>query len=197
MGQLRGEALSNAELIRTVHNSFARSSPFIDESTRLANPDDEDAEAVYHFIAYASVNDTLYELDGLQPAPVSHGPCPASSFASAVVPVLQRRIARYPDAEIRFNLMAIVRDKRETAREAGDMQALQREEEKRKEWRWENALRRHNFLGFIGELLKAMVKDKVDKGEGEYEKWIEEAREKMIEKSGKRPTGDGGGADQS
>lgn len=92
--------------------------------------------------------------------------------------------------------MAIVRDKRETAREADDMQALQREEEKRKEWRWENALRRHNFLGFIGELLKAMVKDKVDKGEGEYEKWIEEAREKMIEKSGKRRTGDGSGADQ-
>ena len=85
--------------------------------------------------------------------------------------------------------MAIVRDKRETAREAGDMQALQREEEKRKEWRWENALRRHNFVGFIGELLKAMVRDKLEKGEDEYEKWIEEAREKAIERSGKQRKG--------
>ena len=183
--QLRGEALSNAELIRTVHNSFARSSPFIDETARLANPEDEDAEAVYHFIAYASINDTLYELDGLQPAPISHGPCPASSFAAAVVPVLQRRIARYPDAEIRFNLMAMVKDGRERAREAGDMQALQRQEEKREEWEWENALRRHNFVGFIGELLKMMVKDKVEKGNGEYERWIEEARAKGAEKMGR------------
>ena len=81
--------------------------------------------------------------------------------------------------------MAMVKDGRKRAREAGDMQALQREEEKREEWRWENALRRHNFVGFIGELLKMMVRDKVKKGNREYERWIEEAKEKAAEKMGK------------
>ena len=51
---------------------------------------------------------------------------------------------------------------------------LFREEQKRREWRWENALRRHNFVGFIGELMKGVTKTKVK--DGAYEKWIEEAK---------------------
>ncbi|KAK6414486.1 hypothetical protein LTR81_011675, partial [Elasticomyces elasticus] len=108
---IRGEALSNSDLIRSVHNSFARSSPFASDETRLATGDDD----VYHFIAYTSINSTLYELDGLQPAPIRHGDpgaCPAEIFADAVVPVLQRRIERYPATEIRFNLLAMCQDLR-------------------------------------------------------------------------------------
>ena len=70
-----------------------------------------------------------------------------------------------------------MRDGRIRAKEAGDDMALQREEEKRGQWEWENMLRRHNFLGFVGELLKQMTRDKLKKGNGEYEKWLEEARE--------------------
>ena len=144
--QLRGEALSNSEAIRDVHNSFARSSPFVDEQQRLATEDDD----VYHFIAYTSINNVLYELDGLQPAPISHGSCAFDEFPDKVIPVLQRRIERYPANEIRFNLLAVVRDLRLRAREIGDQDWLYREEQKRTGWQWENALRRHNFIGFVG-----------------------------------------------
>lgn len=170
---IRGEALSNSDLIRDVHNSFARSSPFVSDETKIATEDDD----VYHFIAYTSINDTLYELDGLQPAPIRHGDpgaCPSEIFADAVVPVLQRRIERYPQTEIRFNLLAMCEDLRKKAREIGDQEMLAREEHKRREWRWENALRRHNFVGLIGEVMKGVTAQKLK--DGRYEKWIEDAK---------------------
>ncbi|KAF2828105.1 ubiquitinyl hydrolase [Ophiobolus disseminans] len=170
--ELRGETLSNSDLIRETHNSFARSSPFIDETTRAATEDDD----VFHFIAYTSINNKLYELDGLQPAPILHGDCTPTDFPSKIIPVLQRRIARYPETEIRFNLMACVRDLRIRAREIGDEDGLELQEDKRARWLWENSLRRHNFVGFISELLKGVVKAKLDEGNGAYDKWIEEAK---------------------
>ncbi|KAF2789436.1 ubiquitinyl hydrolase [Melanomma pulvis-pyrius CBS 109.77] len=180
--ELRGETLSNSDLIREVHNSFARSSPFIDETQRTATEDDD----VYHFIAYTSVNGKLYELDGLQPAPISHGSCTVDEFPDKVIPVLQRRIDRYPATEIRFNLLACVQDLRIRARELGDEEALEAEEQKRTEWLWENALRRHNFVGFVGELLKGVVKDKLEKGGGAYENWVEEAKAKTKKRGEER-----------
>lgn len=51
--EFRGEALSNSELIRDVHNSFAKSSPFADETQRGSG---ETSEDVYHFVAYTPVD---------------------------------------------------------------------------------------------------------------------------------------------
>ncbi|KAL8693434.1 MAG: hypothetical protein Q9218_001744 [Villophora microphyllina] len=171
---LRGEALSNSELIRDVHNSFARASPFADEAQRLATEEDD----VYHFVAYTSMNGKLYELDGLKLAPISHGSCSPDEFPDKVIPVLQRRIERYPAQEIRFNLMAMVRDLRIRAREVGDQGWLYHEEQKRNAWQWENALRRHNFIGFIGEMLKGVVGTKLHEGDAKYGEWLEEAKTK-------------------
>jgi ubiquitin carboxyl-terminal hydrolase L5 len=89
---------------------------------------------------------------------------------------LQRRIGRYPATEIRFNLMACVRDLRLRAREFGDEDGLEEQEEKRAQWLWENSLRRHNFVGFVGELLKGVVKAKLDQGGDAYDKWVDEAK---------------------
>lgn len=170
--QLRGEALSNSELIRDVHNSFARASPFADEAQRLATEEDD----VYHFVAYTEMGGKLYELDGLQPAPIDHGSCSPEEFPEKVIGVLQRRIERYPAQEIRFNLLAMVRDLRIRAREVGDQDWLYQEEQKRNAWQWENALRRHNFVGFIGESLRGVVRSKVHEGDSTYNEWVEEAK---------------------
>lgn len=155
----------------------------------MATEDDD----VYHFIAYASINDTLYELDGLQPAPISHGPCSSLDFPEKIIPVLQRRIGRYPANEIRFNLLAMVRDLRIRSRELGDVEMLDREDRKRRDWLWENALRRHNFVGFVGEVLKEVVRGKVHEGGGAYEKWIEEAVGRTKVKAEERSKKGGGG----
>ncbi|KAL2871851.1 putative 26S proteasome-associated ubiquitin C-terminal hydrolase [Aspergillus lucknowensis] len=168
---LRGEALSNSEAIRTAHNAFARASPFVDETSR-PQPEDEEGD-VYHFIAYTPVNGTLYELDGLQANPISHGACTTESFPEKVIEVLQRRIARYPETETRFNLMAVVRDLRIRAQEVGDVEALRTEERKRAAWAWENSLRRSNFVGFIGEVLKGVTG--IKEREGGVDEWVKKA----------------------
>ena len=133
---------------------------------------------VYHFIAYSSINGVLYELDGLQPAPISHGSCTSDDFPDKVIPVLQRRIERYPADEIRFNVLAMVRDLRIKAQESGDQDTLYQEEQKRNAWQWENALRRHNFVGLIGEVLKGVTLSKIKEGSGAYERWIDAAKSK-------------------
>lgn len=140
---------------------------------------------MYHFIAYTPVNGTLYELDGLQPYPISHGPCDSAAFPHKVIEVLQRRIARYPPEETHFNLMAVVRDPRSRAREIGDAETLEREERKRAAWQWENTLRRWNFVGFIGEMMKGVVgmKERQDPSGKAYEDWVEAAQKETRKKS--------------
>lgn len=167
---LRGEALSNSDLIRDTHNTFARSSPFADETQRDPNAGTED---VFHFIGYTCHHGRLYELDGLQPEPISHGSCTSEEFPEKIIPVLQRRIERYPPGEVRFNLMAVCGDLRQRAQEFQDYDALAREKRKRAQWDWENALRRHNFVGFTGEVLKGVVGMKLK--DGMYDQWVKDA----------------------
>lgn len=145
-------------------------------SRKLRHHPPTTTQALTHPHRYTSINNKLYELDGLQPAPILHGACTPTEFPSKIIPVLQRRIARYPETEIRFNLMACVRDLRIRAQEIGDEDGLEQQEDKRARWLWENSLRRHNFVGFISELLKGVVKAKLDEGNGAYDKWIEEAK---------------------
>lgn len=72
--------------------------------------------------------------------------------------------------------MACCRDLRIRAREFGDEDELEEQEDKRARWLWENSLRRHNFVGFVGELLKGVVRAKLEEGGDAYDKWVEEAK---------------------
>ncbi|KAI9668569.1 MAG: hypothetical protein M1831_001008 [Alyxoria varia] len=176
---LRGDALSNSSPIRRAHNAFARSNPFVDEVAR--DPDASQSEDVYHFVAYVPVNGVLYELDGLREHPISHGPVDGpggpQDFPAAVVPILQKRIARYPAGEIHFNLLALTKDLRVRAREVGDTMALVREEEKRRNWAWENELRAWGgWVGFTGTVLRETATQNIRGGGDAYDKWVEEAR---------------------
>ncbi|CAK7308145.1 Ubiquitin carboxyl-terminal hydrolase isozyme L5 [Vulpes lagopus] len=181
--QMKGLALSNSDVIRQVHNSFARQQMF--EFDAKTSAKEEDA---FHFVSYVPVNGRLYELDGLREGPIDLGACNQDDWISAVRPVIEKRIQKYSEGEIRFNLMAIVSDRkmiyeqkiaelqRQLAEEepmdtdqgnnmlsaiqsevAKNQMLIEEEVQKLKRYKIENIRRKHNYLPFIMELLKTLA----------------------------------------
>ena len=112
--EMRGEAIGQSEFIRKAHNAFARPEPFIFDEKKDEQADTEDA---FHFIGYVPLTGSLYELDGLKPAPISLGPVDGgvegTEWLVRAKESIDARIRRYAEKEIRFNLLAIVRNRRD------------------------------------------------------------------------------------
>ncbi|CAM9112407.1 unnamed protein product [Discosporangium mesarthrocarpum] len=104
---LQGLAISNDEKIRSTHNSFARQEPFLSDT----RDDSAKEKEAFHFIAYLPHGGKVYELDGLKPGPIVLGEA-NDNWLDIATPAIQERIARYSTSEIRFNLMAIVKNRR-------------------------------------------------------------------------------------
>ncbi|XP_012582355.1 PREDICTED: ubiquitin carboxyl-terminal hydrolase isozyme L5 isoform X2 [Condylura cristata] len=179
---MKGLALSNSDVIRQVHNSFARQQMFEFDAKTAAKEED-----AFHFVSYVPVNGRLYELDGLREGPIDLGACNQDDWISAVRPVIEKRIQKYSEGEIRFNLMAIVSDRkmiyeqkiaelqRQLAEEpmdtdqgsnmlsaiqsevAKNQMLIEEEVQKLKRYKIENIRRKHNYLPFIMELLKTLA----------------------------------------
>ncbi|BES98701.1 ubiquitin carboxyl-terminal hydrolase isozyme [Nesidiocoris tenuis] len=191
---MKGLTLSNSETIRQVHNSFARQTLY-----ELDNKNAPKDENVYHFVGYVPIDGRLYELDGLKEGPVDLGPIPPNTeWTEAIRPVIQKRINKYQEGEIHFNLLAIISDLKikyekrlaeltmqvQTPASLEEAQKLQQlltqEEEKRKAYSNENIRRKHNYLPLIVEILKILA------SQGQLLPLYEKAKAKAMEREALR-----------
>lgn len=155
----RGLAIENSEAIRTAHNSFARPETFV-TNEQVATKDDD----VFHFIAYVPYGGRVYELDGLKSGPIDLGAVNESWLATART-AIEARIAQYAAKEIKFNLMAIVRDRRAVLNDkllaGADPAQIELEQAsevaKRAAWAAENARRRHNYIPLVVDIFKVLA----------------------------------------
>lgn len=193
--EMRGETLGNYDEIRQAHNRFTRPEPLGSAEDAAASTggrkkkvDEDDDDAAYHFIAYVPFKGGIYELDGLQDGPILLVPPPNdtsegythedSAWMSAVYPHIERRIQRYSITEIRFNLMAVIQDRRTLwaervakAEANGDtneatrcQEELKDAEERRRVWMKENVRRRYNYTPFVFAAVKHLEKQKKMRG---------------------------------
>ncbi|CAD6227226.1 GSCOCG00006036001-RA-CDS [Cotesia congregata] len=184
---IRGLTLSNSDVIRDAHNMFARQT-FFEYDQKQENNDYD----VFHYVSYVPIDGRLYELDGLKEGPIDLGPCPTGDeWVQAAKPIIQKRINKYNEGEIRFNLMAIVSDRKmlyerqkmntcDPAEVARLESLIEDEVNKSKRYKIENARRKHNYLPLIVELLKVLAK------EGKLVPLYQKAKERAIEKRSKK-----------
>lgn len=190
---MKGYALSNSDVIRLVHNTFARQQMFEFDATKADKDDD-----VFHFISYIPFEGRLYELDGLREGPVDLGSIPdGSDWILTAKPVIEKRMQQYSEDEIQFNLMAVVGDKVPGHRKklaeleqqlnsgmVTDTLELQinelrhlisDQEAKMQAYRIENIRRKHNHLPLIMEIIKKLA------SESKLMPILQKAKKKAIE----------------
>ena len=174
---MKGLALSNSDVIRCVHNTFARQQMFEFDSKQAEKGDD-----VFHFISYIPFEGRLYELDGLREGPVDLGPIPeGSDWMLTVQPVIEKRMQQFSNDEIQFNLMAVAEDKMPIyKKKLTDLEQqlssgmvtdtlelqiselrgrVEEQENKLRAYKIENVRRKHNHLPLIMEILKKLASE--------------------------------------
>ena len=171
---LKGVAISSSEQIKKSHNAFGRTDAFLNDGKFIAR--NGPSEDVFHFVAYIPHSDgNVYELDGLQNGPIVVGNYSEdddddaakdkTKWLSVAREAIQKRMTG--DA-IKFNLMAVTKDKRLGLKEKIEadptdgslIHHLNMEEEKRKNWELENQRRRHNFVPLCVSILKELARAK-------------------------------------
>ncbi|KAK9709014.1 Ubiquitin carboxyl-terminal hydrolase, family 1 [Popillia japonica] len=113
----KGWAIGNTPELACAHNSHAmpQAKRRLDKSSGVSTG--RFTGEAFHFVSFVPINGRLFELDGLKPFPIDHGPWNSDNgdWTEKFRSVMSERLGittgeQYHD--IRFNLMAVVPDRR-------------------------------------------------------------------------------------
>lgn len=112
----KGWAIGNTPELACAHNSHAipQAKRRLDKSSSVSTG--RFTGEAFHFVSFVPINGRLFELDGLKPYPIDHGPWNENGdWTEKFRSVMSERLGisageQYHD--IRFNLMAVVPDRR-------------------------------------------------------------------------------------
>ncbi|CAG7821720.1 unnamed protein product [Allacma fusca] len=115
----KGWAIGNTPELAKAHNSHATpaaAKPRPSENKTPGFPTGRFTGEAFHFVSYVPINGRLFELDGLKPFPIDHGPWDekedwTEQFRRVITERLGIATGGEPYHDIRFNLMAVVPDK--------------------------------------------------------------------------------------
>lgn len=155
---LKGDLLTNTTWIRSIHNQFARRLDLLNADLALANEAKAaskkktsaarsqhmakrarhakpSTDAAYHFIAYVPVGEEVYQLDGLEKAPLCIGKMSeeTTDWTDVARPFIESRMLQYESEQLSFNLLALCRSplihiREELVRNIGEYETLSRSE---------------------------------------------------------------------
>ena len=168
----RGELIGQSEVLRNVHNSFARTTAFSFEEERRARASDD----VYHFVGFIYKGGGVFELDGLQEGPIRVADANDENWGQAMHSAVSARMTELSQLDttgsgqgISFALMAVVQDpivvlqqKLVAARIAKTpilmlQEELAAAEAERAKGVLENIRRRHNYIPALVALFRALA----------------------------------------
>lgn len=152
---MRGEVIGGSEILRNYHNEMCAPVNFVEEQNQ--NYPKGAHQDAFHYVAFVPVNGNIYELDGLRPAPINHGPIGDGDTITKLSEILVERISQFASNQLGFSVMVASNDLRESPSHAADTrwQALQKQ--KRVRWYRENQIRHFQFTGLAIELLKQIA----------------------------------------
>ncbi|XP_015917478.1 ubiquitin carboxyl-terminal hydrolase BAP1 [Parasteatoda tepidariorum] len=111
----KGYAIGNTPELARAHNSHAKPEPRHLHEKSHGVSTGRTVEA-FHFVSYVPIGGRLFELDGLKPYPIDHGPYGEDDWTEKFRHVMTERLglatAGEPYHDVRFNLMAVVPDRR-------------------------------------------------------------------------------------
>ncbi|XP_059059850.1 ubiquitin carboxyl-terminal hydrolase isozyme L5-like [Achroia grisella] len=195
---MRGLSLGNTSSIRTAHNSMAQQVMYgVNRKTASKSG------SPYHFVGYIPIDGRLYELDGLRAGPIDHGPVrPGQDWLDVVTPIIKKRINVYIEGEIRFNLMALVSNRKMVYERRLDQllsdtfdgtnsdavvtdipnlrMLIEYENVKMARYQQEMIRRRHDYLTFIVFILKILAEQNL------LVRLYEEAKVRVAQKGKKK-----------
>ncbi|CAH2007775.1 unnamed protein product [Acanthoscelides obtectus] len=110
----KGWAIGNTPELACAHNSHAmpQAKRKLEKGSGVSTG--RFTGEAFHFVSFVPIGGRLFELDGLKPFPIDHGPCNESDWTDKFRSVITNRLGMTADEynEIRFNLMAVVPDRR-------------------------------------------------------------------------------------